>query len=240
MTLAVSQMAPAVDRRLAGGRGRPIARPATTARHPAARSARATDRVSQAESDGTETPTVTEQRRGAPPTRVVLAWLIAGLGTPVLRRSLGQRQSTATDMASQTSRSLSSLSRPRRSTRTATETLSMASRFTALGLGTGSTPGSSVTSLGSPRIVVVHGATSVRPRRGMAASRLSTTTGRRPMSGSSHHQTYPRRGEPFTMPGLRLGTMPGRPTRRARRSGARRRRGTPRRLRHDDARPRAR
>src|SRR5436190_15307477 len=51
---------------------------------------------------------------------------------------------------------------------------------------------SSTTSLASPRIVVVHGATSVRRRRGMAASRESTTTGRRPISAGSHHQPSPR------------------------------------------------
>ena len=44
------------------------------------------------------------------------------------------------------------------------------------------------------RMVVVHGATRARPRWGMATSRLSTTTGRRPMAGGSHHQTSPRRG----------------------------------------------
>ena len=100
--------------------------------------------------------------------------------------------STATDSAWQTSRMRSSLRRPRRSTRTPMDTLATESRLTALTRGTGSTSGSSSTSLGSPRIVVVHGAMRVRPSRGMATSRLRTTTGRRPTSGSSHHHSSPR------------------------------------------------
>lgn len=44
------------------------------------------------------------------------------------------------------------------------------------------------------RMVVVHGATNTRRSRGIAASRESTTTGRRPISGGSHHHTSPRRG----------------------------------------------
>lgn len=41
----------------------------------------------------------------------------------------------------------------------------------------GSSSGCSTTSLGRPRMVVVHGATSARRSRGMATSRDSTTTG---------------------------------------------------------------
>jgi hypothetical protein len=52
----------------------------------------------------------------------------------------------------------SSLRLPIRSMSTPTETLSTESRFTAVRLPTGSSPGSSTTSLASPRIVVVHGA----------------------------------------------------------------------------------
>jgi len=93
--------------------------------------------------------------------------------------------------------------------------------------GIGSSPGSNTTSLGSPRMVVVHGPMSVRRRRGIAASRERTTTGRRPMSGSSHHQTSPRVGVEVTTRQLRRGTTRGRPTRLLRRAGGRRRRRTP-------------
>lgn len=114
-----------------------------------------------------------------------------------------------------------------------TATDSTESRFTAHVRGTGSSPGSRTTSLASPRSVVVHGAIMVRSSRGIAASRDKTTTGRRPMSGGSHHQTSPRRGWSFTgRP--RHGTTPDHPTRRARRWGGS---GTPRRRRHRSALP---
>lgn len=129
-------------------------------------------------------------------------------------------QSTATSRAEHTSRMRGALSVPRRSTRTASDTLSTESRFTADRSGAGSSPGSKMTSLGNPRMVVVQGAINARPRRGMAASRDRTTTGRRPMWGSSHHHSSPRRGVLLTMPLPRRGTRPGRPTRRARRAGA--------------------
>lgn len=87
-------------------------------------------------------------------------------------------QSSATSRAAQISRFRGSASRPRRLTRTATETLSRESRLTAQRWGTGSLSGSRTTSLASPRIVVVHGATSVRRSRGIAALRDMTTTGR--------------------------------------------------------------
>ena len=78
----------------------------------------------------------------------------------------------------------------------------------------GSSPGSSSTSLGIPRIVVVHGPISARRSRGIAASRDSTTTGRRPISGSSHHQTSPRVGRAVTTRRRPRETRRGRPTRR--------------------------
>ena len=103
-----------------------------------------------------------------------------------------------------------------------TDTDSTASRLTALRRGTGSSSGSSTTSLGKPRIVVVHGRDRARRSLGIAASRDRTTTGRRPISGGSHHQISPRRGTALTSPRLRHGTMPGRPTRRLPRSDGRR------------------
>ena len=126
-------------------------------------------------------------------------------------------QSTATSSATQTSRIRSSLSRPRRSTRTATETLSTESRLIEDRRGTGSSAGSTTTSLARPRIVVVQGAMSVRLSRGMAASRESTTTGRRPTSGSSHHHTSPRAGRGLTLTTLPppLETRPDRPKHQA-------------------------
>lgn len=124
-------------------------------------------------------------------------------------------QSTATSSAAQTSRILESARRPILSTRTPTATLSIESRFTAERRGTGSSPGSSTTSLGSPRIVVVQGATRVRRNRGIAASRDSTTTGLRPISGSSHHQTSPRDGNGLMKRRPPDGRNPRRPTRPA-------------------------
>ena len=103
-------------------------------------------------------------------------------------------ESTATSSATQTSRIRSSLSRPSRSTSIAIDTLSTESRLIALRRLIGSSAGSRTTSLGRPRMVVVHGATSARRSRGIAESLESTTTGRRPISGSSHHQSSPRRG----------------------------------------------
>ena len=113
--------------------------------------------------------------------------------------------------------------RPRRSVRTPTDTLSTESRFTALGRGTGSSEGSSRTSLASPRRVVVQGATTTRRRRGMAASRDRTTTGRRLVVGRSHHQTSPRAGSWLTMHQPLPGRRPSRPTHRARSADVRRR-----------------
>ena len=107
-------------------------------------------------------------------------------------------QSTAASSAAQIWRIRSLLRVPRRSTSTLTDTLSTESRFTAVVRGTGSSPGSRRTSLGRFRTVVVQGPTRVRRSRGMAASRDRTTTGRRPTSGSSHHQSSPRRGGPLT------------------------------------------
>ena len=132
-----------------------------------------------------------------------------------------EAQSTATASAEQTSRMRSSLRRPRRLLRAPTGTFSTESRFTADRRGTGSSPASSTT-LGSPRTVVVHGATSARRRRGIAASRERTTTGLAEISGSSHHQISPRNGSPFTTSPPLGGTRPGHPIRHARREDARR------------------
>jgi len=107
-------------------------------------------------------------------------------------------QSTATARASHTWRIRASLNRPSRSSSTASDTLSTESRLTAERRGTGSSPGSSTTSLTSSRIVVVHGAIRARRCRGITASRESKTTGRRPISGISHHQTSPRAGKALT------------------------------------------
>lgn len=108
------------------------------------------------------------------------------------------QQSRATSNAAQICAIRSGPSTLIRSTSTPTETLSTESRFTAQRRGTPSDAGSSSTSLGSPRMVVVHGAIRVRRRRGIAASRERTTTGRRPISGSSDHHTSPRRGSDVT------------------------------------------
>ena len=69
---------------------------------------------------------------------------------------------------------------------------------------------------GEPRMVVVQGATRARRSRGIAASRDSTTTGRRPISGGSHHHTSPRRGRSVIARPLH-GTTRDRPTRLTRR-----------------------
>lgn len=134
-------------------------------------------------------------------------------------RADGYRQSVATSSAWQISRILTPLSEPIRSTSTETDTDSTESRFTALRRPIGSSPGSSTTSLGSPRIVVVHGATSARRSRGIAASRDSTTTGRRPISGGSHHHSSPRLGSGLTWPQPQFGTTRDRPSRPRCRSG---------------------
>ena len=133
-------------------------------------------------------------------------------------------QSTATSRAAQMARIRVSASRPSLLTKTATDTLSTESRFTADRRGIGSESGSRTTSLAMPRMVVVHGATSARRSRGIAASRDSTTTGRRPISAISHHQISPRAGSALTSRQPPSATTPGHPTRRPHQSGARRRR----------------
>jgi len=105
---------------------------------------------------------------------------------------------------------------PRRSVSVPTETLSTESRFTADWRGIGSSPGSRRTSLASPRIVVVQGATSALRSRGIAAFRERTTTGRREISGSSHHHTSPLAGMSIMTRLQRPETMPGRPIHPAR------------------------
>ena len=124
-------------------------------------------------------------------------------------------QSTATASAAQTSRIRSSANRPTLSTRTATDTLSTESRLTAQRRGIGSCPGSRTTSLASPRIIVVHGATTARRSLGIAASRDSTMTGRRPISDNSHHHTSPRFGSGVTRRLPPSATSRDRPTRQA-------------------------
>ena len=116
-----------------------------------------------------------------------------------------------------------------RSVRTPTDTLSTESRLTAVGRLTGSSPGSRSTSLASPRMVVVHGAMSARRSRGIAASRDRTTTGRRPISGSSHHHSSPRKGKEVMLLRPQIERNGGRPIRLAHRVGVRRRRGSRRR-----------
>ncbi len=142
-------------------------------------------------------------------------------------------QSTATARAAQTSRIRVSRNRPNRVTRIPIETLSTESRFTAEARGTGSSPGSGTTSLTSPRIVVVHGATSARRWRGITASRDRTTTGRRPISAISHHQSSPRAGTALKRLTRPVGTTPSHPIHLARRAGARHRRRSLRRPRRN-------
>lgn len=139
-------------------------------------------------------------------------------------------QSMAIDIAEQISRMRSSLSLPRRLVRLPTETLSTESRFTADGRGMGSSLGSSRTSLASPRIVVVQGATRTLRSLGMAGFRERTTTGRRGISGSSHHQTSPLAGKLFTKKMQPRGTTQGHPTHPAHPVDDRHRRRTPRRF----------
>jgi hypothetical protein len=134
-----------------------------------------------------------------------------------------REQSTATCRAVQMASMRVSASRPSRLTKTATDTLSTESRFTADRRGMGSEPGSRTTSLASPRMVVVHGATSARRSRGIAASRDSTTTGRRPISAVSLHQGSPRAGSAFTRRRLPSAATPGHPSRRAHQPGVRHR-----------------
>src|SRR5713101_1898341 len=152
------------------------------------------------------------------------------------RRERGQfPQSTATSSAAHTCPIRSPLSRPSRSTSTPIETLSTESRFTADRRGTGSSPGSRATSLGRPRTVVVQGAIKTRRSLGIAASRDRTTTGRRPISGSSHHHTSPRAGRAVMTRPQRRETTQGRPTHQAHRGGVRRTRRKQHRLRsHGD------
>jgi hypothetical protein len=85
-----------------------------------------------------------------------------------------------------------SASRPSLLAKTATDTLSTESRFTAERRGIGSESGSRTISLESPRMVVVHGATNARRSLGIAASRDNTTTGRRPISARDGRISRPR------------------------------------------------
>ena len=157
--------------------------------------------------------------------------------TTSLRPGCYGEQSTATASAAQTCRIRSSANRPTLSTRTATDTLSNESRLTAQRRGIGSAPGSRTTSLASPRIVVVHGATTARRSLGIAASRDSTMTGRRPISDNSHHHTSPRFGIGVTRRSPPSATSRDRPTRRADQPAFRRRRRSRRRSRESDSGP---
>ncbi len=109
--------------------------------------------------------------------------------------------------------------------RRAVGTDSTESMLTTHAFGTGSSPGSSATSEGSPRTRVVHGATIARRRRSSAADRDNTTTGRRGTAGSSHHHTSPRSVmcDSRQLPRAR---WTGRPTHRPRKAVAHRRLGT--------------
>ncbi len=132
-------------------------------------------------------------------------------------------RSTATEWAAQISFTRVSRNRPNRLTRMATETLSTESRFTAERRGRGSSGGSSTTSLSSPRIVVVHGATSARRCRGITACE----TGRRRVDGQSRPSrttTPPPGGSAVTNVPRPAETTSGRPTRPVRQVGACRRR----------------
>lgn len=141
-----------------------------------------------------------------------------------VRMTSQAEQATATPSAAQTCRMRPSLRRPKRSTSVPIETLSTESRLTAESIGIGSSPGSSTTSLGILRTVVVHGPIKARRSLGIAASRDKTTTGRRAISGSSHHQTSPLAGSGVTMPQRQHGMMQGLPTHQPPQVGARRRR----------------
>jgi hypothetical protein len=151
---------------------------------------------------------------GATPHRRPSGATAAGLA-PRSHSERHPKQSTATSKAAHMARIRVSASRPSLLTKTATDTLSNESRFTAERQGIGSESGSRTTSLESPRMVVVHGATNARRSRGIAASRDNTTTGRRPISANSHHQTSPRAGSAITRRQLPAATTPSHPTRRA-------------------------
>lgn len=140
------------------------------------------------------------------------------------------RHPVAISRAAQISIIRLSARRPNRSMRMPAETLSTKSRLTAERRGTGSSSGSRTTSVASPLIVVVQGATRVRRNRGMAASRDRTTTGRLPMSGGSHHHISPRAGSGLTTRPRTPGTTLGRPSHRARQAGVRRNRHSSRQL----------
>ena len=92
------------------------------------------------------------------------------------------------------------------------DALSTESRSTAQRRGIGSSAGSSTTSLAGPRIVVVHGATSARCNRPMAASREITTTGAARCRAA--RTTRPLRASvgPSSSPPLPCGSSPSRPT----------------------------
>jgi hypothetical protein len=169
----------------------------------------------------------------------------AGQGRPVLSPSLSTRgqskHSTATATGSVDLVHPGIAQAPQQLTRITTDTLSTESGLTAERGGTGSSPGSSTTWLTRPRIVVVHGAMSVRRCRGMTASRDRTTTVVSRSRPSCSTSTRPgQRRPPHAAPtrpvqarrqpaGLAAPpTAPGSPTRgRCVRRRARRHRGLP-------------
>jgi len=111
-------------------------------------------------------------------------------------RCRGQsEQSTATARAARISRMRVSRRRPRRWTRTATETLSTESRFTAERRGTGSSSTSRTTSLTSP-LIVVQGCHE-RPTVSRDEDGVAREDGDRPASGLGHLAAphLPARGE---------------------------------------------
>jgi hypothetical protein len=125
-----------------------------------------------------------------------------------------ESQPTAIARATHTSRIRASPSVPSRFVGAPTPTFSTESRLTAARVGMGSSPTSITTSVGSPRIFVVHGAMSALRSLGIATSLVITTTGRRGISGSSHHQTSPRAGRFIMMMTLHHGRRRDRPIRR--------------------------
>lgn len=153
---------------------------------------------------------------------MISAWWRTGTATPSSTSDARQRPASTLHhsrrirSAAQICCMRESAGRPSRVTRSDTATLSAESRLTAERRGTGSSPGSSTTSLASPRIVVVDGATSVRLSRGIAASRDRTTTGRRPICSISHHHSSPRGRRPRRLGAGRVELRgPRRPLRQA-------------------------
>ena len=147
---------------------------------------------------------------------------------PLLR--ITDWQSDGNRHAAQISRIRPSPNLPRRWVSVPTETLSTESRFTADSRGIGSSPGSSITSLARPRIVVVHGAIECPPKSGnCGVPRRESRRADREIFGSSHHHTSPLAGRSVTRRPPPHETTPSRPIRPPRRVDVRRKRRTRRR-----------